>query len=260
LYKDKKVVVAMPAYNAARTLRKTYGEVMAQGIVDLVVIVDDASQDGTTEIAQELPNTIVHTHSKNLGYGGNQKTCYNIILKTEADIIIMVHPDYQYTPKLIPAMASMIGNGLYHCVLGSRILGGNALDGGMPSWKYVANRFLTFVENILTGAKLSEYHTGYRAFSRELLEKLPLESNSNDFVFDNQMLTQIIWMGYTVAEISCPTKYFAEASSIDFVRSIKYGLGCLSTAFLFRMAKMNVIASKLFPKLREPGKDADRGG
>jgi glycosyltransferase involved in cell wall biosynthesis len=248
LYKDKKVVVAMPAYNAAKTLQKTYGEVMAQGIVDLVVIVDDASQDGTTEIAQKLPNTIVHTHSKNLGYGANQKSCYHIILKTEADIIIMVHPDYQYTPKLIPAMASMIGNGLYHCVLGSRILGGNALYGGMPSWKYMANRFLTLVENIFTGAKLSEYHTGYRAFSRELLEKLPLGSNSNDFVFDNQMLTQIIWMGYTVAEISCPTKYFAEASSIDLFRSIKYGFGCLSTAFLFRMAKMNVIASKLFPR------------
>jgi glycosyltransferase involved in cell wall biosynthesis len=238
----------MPAYNAAKTLQKTYGEVMEQGIVDLVVIVDDASQDGTTEIAQKLPNTIVHTHSRNLGYGANQKSCYHIILKTEADIIIMVHPDYQYTPKLIPAMASMIGNGLYHCVLGSRILGGNALRGGMPSWKYMANRFLTFVENILTGAKLSEYHTGYRAFSRELLEKLPLENNSNDFVFDNQMLTQIIWMGYTVAEISCPTKYFAEASSIDLNQSIRYGLGCLSTAFLFRMAQMKITTSKLFPR------------
>ena len=226
----------MPAYNAAATLKKTYDEVMAQGIVDLVVIVDDASQDETVEIANELPDTTVHVHPKNLGYGGNQKSCYNIILKTEADIIIMVHPDYQYTPKLIPAMASMIGNGLYHC---------------MPLWKYVANRFLTFVENILIGAKLSEYHTGYRAFSRELLEKLPIENNSDDFVFDNQMLTQVIWMGYTVAEISCPTKYFAEASSIDFFRSIKYGFGCLSTAFLFRMAKMKIITSKLFPKFDE---------
>ncbi|MBT3368959.1 MAG: glycosyltransferase family 2 protein, partial [Nitrospina sp.] len=166
-----------------------------------------------------------------------------------ADIIIMVHPDYQYTPKLIPAMASMIGNGLYHCVLGSRILGGYALKSGMPLWKYAANRFLTFVENILIGAKLSEYHTGYRAFSRELLEKLPLESNSNDFVFDNQMLTQIIWMGYTVAEISCPTKYFAEASSINFFRSVKYGFGCLSTAVLFRMAKMAIVSPKIFPRL-----------
>jgi len=249
MYKDKKVVVAMPAYNAAKTLRKTYGEVMEQGIVDLVVIVDDASQDETVKIAQKLPNTIIHKHSRNLGYGGNQKSCYNIILKTEADIIIMVHPDYQYTPKLIPAMASMIGNGLYHCVLGSRILGGSALKSGMPAWKYVANRFLTFIENIFTGAKLSEYHTGYRAFSRELLEKLPINNNSDDFLFDNQMLTQIIWMGYTVAEISCPTKYFAEASSIDFFRSVKYGFGCLSTAFVFRMARMKIITSKLFPRL-----------
>ncbi len=221
---------------------------MDQGIVDLVVIVDDASQDETVQIAQTLPNTIVHAHSRNLGYGGNQKSCYKIILKKEADIIIMVHPDYQYTPKLIPAMASMIGNGLYHCVLGSRILGGYALKSGMPVWKYVANRFLTLVENIFTGAKLSEYHTGYRAFSRELLEKLPIENNSNDFVFDNQMLTQILWMGYTVAEISCPTKYFAEASSINLTKSIKYGIGCLSTAVDFRMAKMKIISSKLFPR------------
>ncbi|MCP4579898.1 MAG: glycosyltransferase family 2 protein [Deltaproteobacteria bacterium] len=249
MYKNKKVVVAMPAYNAEKTLQRTYNEVMEQGIVDLVVIVDDASLDDTVEIARKLPDTIVHAHSSNLGYGGNQKSCYNIILKTEADIIIMVHPDYQYTPKLIPAMASMIGNGLYHCVLGSRILGGHALNGGMPPWKYMANRFLTFVENILTGAKLSEYHTGYRAFSRELLEKLPLENNSDDFVFDNQMLTQIIWLGYTVAEISCPTKYFTEASSINLTRSIKYGFGCLATAFLFRMAQMEIITSKLFPRL-----------
>ena len=249
VYKNKNVVVVMPAYNAAKTLQKTYREVMDQGIVDVVVIVDDASRDETVEIAQKLPNTIVHVHSKNLGYGGNQKSCYDIALETKADIIIMVHPDYQYTPKLIPAMASMIGNGLYHCVLGSRILGGYALKSGMPPWKYVANRFLTFIENIFTGAKLSEYHTGYRAFSRELLEKLPLENNSDDFVFDNQMLTQVIWMGYTVAEISCPTKYFAEASSINLFRSIKYGFECLLTAFLFRMARMNFITSKLFPRL-----------
>ena len=246
VYKDKKVVVVMPAYNAAKTLQTTYDDVMAQEIVDLVVIVDDASRDETVEIAQELHNTIVHVHGENLGYGGNQKSCYNITLKTEADIIIMVHPDYQYTPKLIPAMASMIGNGLYHCVLGSRILGGYALKSGMPVWKYVANRFLTFVENVLIGAKLSEYHTGYRAFSRELLEKLPLENNSDDFVFDNQMLTQVIWMGYTVAEISCPTKYFAEASSINFAKSIKYGLGCLYTAFLFRLGKMKIIQPRIF--------------
>ncbi len=247
MYKDKKVIVVMPAYNAAQTLRKTYQEVMAQGIVDLVVLVDDGSRDETVSIAKELPNTKVYVHKKNLGYGANQKTCYKLAIEEDADIIIMIHPDYQYTPRLIPAMASMIGSGLYHCVLGSRILGGYALKGGMPVWKYVANRFLTFVENILIGAKLSEYHTGYRAFSRELLERLPLDANSDDFVFDNQMLAQIIWLGYTVAEISCPTKYFAEASSINLQRSIKYGFGCLHTALTFRLAKINLITSHLFP-------------
>jgi len=237
----------MPAYNAAQTLRKTWDEVMAQEIVDLITVVDDRSQDETVSIAKALPDTEVYTHEKNLGYGGNQKTCYRLALEAGGDIIIMVHPDYQYTPKLIPAMASMIGNGLYHCVLGSRILGGYALKGGMPAWKYIANRFLTFAENILIGAKLSEYHTGYRAFSRELLERLPLESNSDDFVFDNQMLAQILWHDYTVAEVSCPTKYFPEASSINLVRSIKYGFGCLMTALLFRLGKMKIITSKLFP-------------
>ena len=237
----------MPAYNAAQTLRKTWDEVMAQEIVDLIVVVDDRSQDETVSIAKSLPDTLVYTHEKNLGYGGNQKTCYRLALEAGGDIIIMVHPDYQYTPKLIPAMASMIGNGLYHCVLGSRILGGYALKGGMPAWKYIANRFLTFAENILIGAKLSEYHTGYRAFSRELLERLPLESNSDDFVFDNQMLAQILWHDYTIAEVSCPTKYFPESSSINLVRSIKYGFGCLMTALLFRLGKMKIISSKLFP-------------
>ena len=238
----------MPAYNAAKTLRKTWDEVMAQEIVDLIIVVDDRSQDETVSIAKALPDTLVYTHKKNLGYGGNQKTCYRLALEAGGDIIIMVHPDYQYTPKLIPAMASMIGNGLYHCVLGSRILGGYALKGGMPVWKYIANRFLTLAENILMDAKLSEYHTGYRAFSRELLEKLPLKENSNDFVFDNQMLAQILWHDYTVAEVSCPTKYFPEASSINLVRSIKYGFGCLVTALLFRLAKMGVISSALFPE------------
>ena len=238
----------MPAYNAAQTLRDTYNEVMAQGIVDLVIIVDDASSDETAAIAANLPNTIVHTHPGNLGYGANQKTCYALALQRGADIIIMVHPDYQYTPKLIPAMASMIGNGLYHCVLGSRILGGYALKGKMPLYKYIANRFLTLVENIMTGAKLSEYHTGYRAFSRQLLEQLPLQNNSDDFVFDNQMLTQILWLGYQIAEVSCPTKYFSGASSINFRRSIKYGFGCLLTALTFRLAKMNLVKSKLFCK------------
>jgi len=248
MYRDQKVIVVMPAYNAAQTLQKTYDEVMAQEIVDLVIVVDDKSQDETVSIAKALPNTLVYIHDENLGYGGNQKTCYRLSLEAGGDIIIMVHPDYQYTPQLIPAMASLIGNGLYHCVLGSRILGGYAIKGGMPVWKYVANRFLTYIQNILITAKLSEYHTGYRAFSRELLERLPLEANSDDFVFDNQMLSQILWLGYRVAEVSCPTKYFAEASSINLFRSIKYGFGCLDTALKYRLAKMNYITSELFPK------------
>jgi glycosyltransferase involved in cell wall biosynthesis len=249
MFRGQKVIVVMPAYNAAQTLKMTYDEVMAQGIVDLVILVDDASHDETTAIAGDLPQTKFHVHKKNRGYGGNQKTCYRMALEEGGEIIIMVHPDYQYTPKLIPAMASMIGSGLYHCVLGSRILGGYAVRGGMPRWKYVANRFLTFVENVLIGAKLSEYHTGYRAFSRELLEKLPIEENSDDFVFDNQMLAQIVWLGDTIAEVSCPTKYFAEASSINFRRSVKYGMGCLATAMTFRLSKMGVVKSTLFPEL-----------
>ncbi|MFH1371868.1 MAG: glycosyltransferase family 2 protein [Planctomycetota bacterium] len=247
MFANKKVVVVMPAYNAQKTLRQTYDEVMAQNVVDLVIIVDDASHDDTAAVARKLPHTVVEVHPENRGYGANQKTCYKLALEQGADIIIMVHPDYQYTPKLIPAMASMIGNGLYHCVLGSRILGGCALAGNMPFYKYISNRFLTFAENIFTGAKLSEYHTGYRAFSRQLLEQLPLDANSDDFVFDNQMLAQILWLGYTIAEVSCPTKYFAEASSINFSRSLKYGLGCLWTALQFRLAKMKLIKSKLFP-------------
>ena len=237
----------MPAYNAAQTLQRTYDDVMAQGIVDLIILVDDASQDNTAELAKTLPNVEVCIHDCNRGYGANQKTCYRLALKRGGDIIIMVHPDYQYTPMLIPAMAALIGNGLYSCVLGSRILGGYALKGGMPPWKYVANRFLTLAENILMGAKLSEYHTGYRAFSRQLLEELPLDANSDDFVFDNQMLAQIIWSGHTIAEVSCPTKYFAEASSINFRRSMKYGIECLLTALTFRLAKIGIATSKLFP-------------
>ena len=247
MFQNKKVVVVMPAYNAEKTLLKTYEEVMAQGVVDKVILVDDASPDNTAKVAQKLPRTRVFVHERNLGYGGNQKTCYRLALEEGADIVIMVHPDYQYTPKLIPAMTSMIGNGLYHCVLGSRILGGYALKGGMPPWKYIANRFLTLTENILIGAKLSEYHTGYRAFSRELLLKLPFANNSDDFVFDNQMLAQIVWFGYTIAEVSCPTSYFAEASSINFKRSTEYGICCLRTALSFRLAKMNLIKSVLFP-------------
>ena len=199
----------MPAYNAAKTLRQTYDEVRAQQLVDLIILVDDRSRDDTVALAQSLEGVQVHVHDVNKGYGGNQKTCYRLALAAGADIVVMIHPDYQYTPQLLPAMVSMIGNGLYPCVLGSRILGGHALRGGMPLWKYVANRALTFGENLLLGAKLSEYHTGYRAFSREILERLDLRGNSDDFVFDNQMLAQILWHGFTIGEVSCPTKYFA---------------------------------------------------
>lgn len=247
MFKGKRVVVVMPAYNAAQTLRKTYDEVMEQEVVDKVIVVDDASRDQTTQVARDLPVRL-HVHEKNSGYGANQKTCYRLAIEEGADIIIMVHPDYQYTPKLIPAMASMIGNGLYTCVLGSRILGRRAIKGGMPLWKYVANRFLTLVENLLLGAKLSEYHTGYRAFSKELIEQLPLDANSDDFLFDNQMLAQIVWRGHTIAEVSCPTLYFPEASSINFRRSLRYGIGCMVTAVTYRLAKMGLIRSKLFPK------------
>jgi len=251
MFAGKKVVVVMPAYNAATTLRITYDEVMAQGVVDEVVIVDDGSTDDSVAIAKTLPHATVLVHPKNRGYGGNQKSCYRLALDLGADIVIMVHPDYQYTPRLIPAMACMIGNGLYPCVLGSRILGGHALKGGMPLWKYAANRALTLIENLLIGAKLSEYHTGYRAFSRALLESLPLDVDSDDFVFDNQMLTQIIWFGHKVGEITCPTKYFPQASSINLRKSIDYGIGCLVTAIAFRLARMGWIRSKLFPRTED---------
>jgi len=248
MYRGKKVVVVMPAYNAAKTVRQTYEEVREQGLVDLIILVDDKSRDDTVAVASKLEGVQVHPHTVNTGYGGNQKTCYRLALEAGADIIVMIHPDYQYTPKLLPAMVSMIGNGLHPCVLGSRILGGYSLKGGMPVWKYVANRFLTFAENILLGAKLSEYHTGYRAFSRDVLETLHLADNSDDFVFDNQMLAQILWHGFTIGEVSCPTKYFAEASSINFRRSLKYGFGCLGTGSTFRLAKWGIISSRLFPK------------
>ena len=247
MHMDKRVVVVMPAYNAADTLRRTFDEVMAQGVVDRVIVVDDASHDETTAIAGSLSDEIVHTHEANRGYGGNQKTCYRLALEDGAGIVIMVHPDYQYTPKLIPAMASMLGSGLYDCVLASRILGGYALRGGMPLWRYVANRFLTLSENLLMGSKLSEFHTGYRAFTRELLEALPLEANSDDFVFDNQMIAEILWRGSSVAEVSCPTRYATDASSINFQRSVKYGFGCLETALRFRLARMKLLASPRFP-------------
>jgi len=248
MYRDKKVVVVMPAYNAAATLEQTYKEVMAQDYVDQVIVVDDASSDETVRIARTLERVKTHPHEANLGYGGNQKTCYRLALEEGADIIVMVHPDYQYTPQLLPAMISLIGNGLYDCVLGSRILGGHAVESGMPWWRYVSNRAITFFENLLVRAKLSEYHTGYRAYSRRLLEHLPLQHNSDDFVFDNQMLLQVIWFGYKVAEITCPTKYFAEASSINLPRSIRYGLGCLWTATQFFLARKGLIRVERFPK------------
>jgi len=250
MFAGKKVVVVMPAYNAAQTLRKTYEEVMAQGVVDRVIVVDDASRDETAALARTLPGVRVHRHPENRGYGANQKTCYRIALEEGADIVIMVHPDYQYTPKLIPAMASLIGNGLYECVLGSRILGGHALRGGMPLWRYAANRFLTLFENFFTGGKLSEYHTGYRAFSRKVLEELPLARNSDDFVFDNQMLLQVLWYGHPIAEISCPTRYNADSSSINFRRSVRYGFGCLWTAFLFGLSRIGAARTSLFPERR----------
>jgi glycosyltransferase involved in cell wall biosynthesis len=234
----------MPAYNAERTLARTYEEIPFD-IVDDVILVDDASSDRTTATARNMGiKTIVH--EKNLGYGGNQKTCYRTALGLGADIVIMLHPDYQYTPRLIPAMASMIAYGEFDAVLASRILGIGALKGGMPLYKYIANRFLTLVENLLLGHKLSEYHTGYRAFSREVLERLPLENNSNDFVFDNQMLAQIIWFGYRIGELSCPTKYLTDASSINFWRSVVYGLGVLRTAVQFRLQKWGIHLSKIF--------------
>ena len=247
MFLDKKIIVVMPAYNAENTLRMTYDEVMGQKIVDMVILVDDRSSDRTVEIARSLPNIFIHEHIVNKGYGGNQKSCYKIALEFGADIIIMVHPDYQYTPKLIPSMVSLIANGLYHCVLGSRILGGYAIKGGMPWWKYVANRALTIIENIFIGAKLSEYHTGYRAFSKELLQKIPWMENSDDFVFDNQMLAQIIWHGYTIGEITCPTKYFDDASSINFASSVRYGFSCLQTTLEFALCKVGIIKNSRFP-------------
>jgi len=243
----QKVVVVMPAYNAARTLHRTYQEVIATGVVDQIILVDDASRDETAAIARELPNVTVHVHESNRGYGANQKTCYRLALDAGADVVVMLHPDYQYTPRLLPAMVTIVASGVYPCVLGSRILGGYALDGGMPMWKYAANRALTFVENLLIGAKLSEYHTGYRAYSRQVLETVRWAENSDDFVFDNQMLAEILWHGFTIAEITCPTKYFPEASSIDFRRSVRYGCGCLAVGAEYRLARLGLWASRMFP-------------
>jgi glycosyltransferase involved in cell wall biosynthesis len=241
---NKKIIVILPAYNAARTLERTYSEI-PMDIVDEVLLVDDASRDNTAELARRLGiHTIVH--EQNRGYGGNQKTCYQAALDKGADIVVMLHPDYQYTPFLITSLASMIAFGVYDVVLASRILGKGALQGGMPLYKYVANRALTFIENLLLGQKLSEYHTGYRAFSRNVLIKLPLEGNSDDFVFDNQMLAQISWYNFTIGEVSCPARYIPEASSINFNRSVTYGLGVVRTAFSYRLAKMGLLRSTIF--------------
>jgi glycosyltransferase involved in cell wall biosynthesis len=241
---NKRVAVVLPAYNAAKTLEMTYSEIPFE-FVDDVILVDDASRDDTADLARRLGiKTIVHEQNK--GYGGNQKTCYRTALELGADIVVMLHPDYQYTPKLITAMAAMIAFGEFDAVLASRILGVGALKGGMPFYKYIANRFLTFFENLMLGHKLSEYHTGYRAFSREILEQLPLERNSDDFVFDNQMLAQLVWFGYRIGEVSCPTKYFEDASSINFRRSVIYGLGVLRTSLLFRFAKLGLSRSDIF--------------
>lgn len=240
----KRTIVVLPAYNAARTLARTLAEV-PDGIVDEFLLVDDASSDDTAALARELGINCV-VHPRNRGYGGNQKTCYAEALRRGADIVVMLHPDYQYSPKLLGAMGWLVASGEFDVVLASRILGTGALKGGMPRYKYVANRFLTAVENILLGVKLSEYHTGYRAFSREVLEKLPLEEGSDDFVFDNQMLAQVVAFGFRIGEISCPTRYFKEASSINFRRSVVYGLGVLRTAVAFRLHRIGVIHCPLF--------------
>jgi glycosyltransferase involved in cell wall biosynthesis len=245
MYKGKKVVVVMPAYNAALTLEKTYVEV-PRDLVDEVILCDDASDDKTSALAKKLGVDHVITHEKNKGYGGNQKSLYNKALEVGADIVIMVHPDYQYTPLLIPSMVNIIGEGLYPVVLGSRILGKGALKGGMPLYKYVANRFLTAVQNLLVNYKLSEYHTGYRAFSREVLTTINFNANDDDFVFDNEMLSQIIYHGFDIAEVTCPTKYFEEASSINFQRSTKYGLGVLRVSFMHRLAKWGMVKPEIY--------------
>lgn len=241
---NKKIVVVLPAYNAEETIEKTYND-LPSDIVDDVLLVDDNSSDKTLNVAKKL-GIKAYIHDKNYGYGRNQKTCYQEALKLDADIIVMVHPDYQYTPKLVTAMTSMIAYDVYDVVLGSRIIGGGALKGGMPVYKYIANRLLTFIENILLGSKLSEFHTGYRAYSREVLENLPFHLNSDNFRFDNEMLAQILYSGYRIGEVSCPTKYFDEASSISLKNSIVYGLGVLATAFKFRIQKMGLINSRLF--------------
>ena len=242
---NKKVVVVLPAYNAAKTLEITYNEIDFN-IVDEVILVDDLSKDNTIEVGKNLGIKYIIEHEFNKGYGGNQKSCYNKALEIGADIVIMLHPDYQYTPKLIPAMASLLGSGLYHVVLGSRILGKGALKGGMPVIKYIANRGLTLIQNILMNAKLSEYHTGYRAFTREVLEAVNYKANSDNFIFDNQMLAQIWFAGFEIAEITCPTKYFDDASSINFRNSSIYGIGVIKTSIQYRLQKWGLGKFRIF--------------
>lgn len=241
----KTITVVMPAYNAGKTLEQNYHEIPFD-IVDEVILVDDHSTDNTVEVAQKLGIRHIIQHEANKGYGGNQKSCYNRALELHSDIVIMLHPDYQYTPKLIASMGYLIANNLYEVVLGSRILGKGALKGGMPLYKYIANRLLTFTQNILMNQKLSEYHTGYRAFSRKVLEKVNYNINDDDFIFDNQMLAQILYAGYEIAEITCPTRYFEEASSISFKRSVKYGLGVLNVSFSYFLQKMGIARFRIF--------------
>ncbi|MFH1791184.1 MAG: glycosyltransferase family 2 protein [Candidatus Omnitrophota bacterium] len=244
MIEGKKVIIVMPAYNAEKTLEKTYRDIPKQ-IVDEVLVIDDSSRDKTVEVAGKLGLSVI-VHEKNMGYGANQKTCYGEALRRGADIVIMLHPDYQYPPQLIVAMAGLIVSGMFDVVLGSRILGGMALKGGMPLYKYISNRFLTLAENILIGQKLSEYHTGYRAFSREVLKKLPLLENSDDFIFDNQMLAQAAFFGFRIGEITAPSRYTKESSSIGFPRSVRYGLGVLSTAVTFMLNKIGIGKSAIF--------------
>jgi glycosyltransferase involved in cell wall biosynthesis len=245
MYNNQKIIVVFPAYNASATLEKTYKEIPFD-IVDEVVLVDDCSKDGTVELAKRIGIKHIVIHETNKGYGGNQKSCYRKALELNGDIIIMVHPDYQYTPLLIRAMVSIIAEGLYPVVMASRILGKGALKGGMPMYKYIANRFLTFTQNLIINQKLSEYHTGYRAFSAEVIKSLNLEANSDDFVFDNQMICQIFNKGYEIGEVTCPTKYFEEASSINFKRSSIYGLGCLKTSVEYWLHRRGLVKFDIF--------------
>ncbi len=242
---NKKIIVVLPAYKAEKTLVQTYNEIPFE-IVDDVILVDDNSPDNTINVGRNIGIKHIIKHENNLGYGGNQKTCYNKALELGADIIIMLHPDYQYTPKLIHSMSYLIANDVYPVVIGSRILGKGALKGGMPMYKYIANRFLTFFQNVMMNQKLSEYHTGYRAYNREVLESINYNSNSDDFIFDNQFLAQIFYKGYEIAEITCPTKYFDDASSINFKRSVQYGLGVMKVSVKYFFAKTGIIKSKLF--------------